>query len=170
MSHHDDLLRLAEELVDSSGPGRPRQANLKKAVSAAYYALFHLLCREAAARLVSGPGREGLRQALGRAFVHAEMKTVAKAFGSGALPAPLRHAMSGANPGPALRRLANRFVVLQEKRHAADYDLASRFSRAEVRALVVDARMAFSDWNAIRKTLEADAFLVALLAQRRMQG
>ena len=31
--------------VEPQQPGRPRQEPLKKAVSAAYYAMFHALCR-----------------------------------------------------------------------------------------------------------------------------
>lgn len=48
--HHDDLLRQAERLAKLD-PKRPRQANLRRAVSSAYYALFHFLvdqsCRAA---------------------------------------------------------------------------------------------------------------------------
>ena len=41
-----DLLRIAEELARGAiggGRGRPRQAELRRAISAAYYALFHTL-------------------------------------------------------------------------------------------------------------------------------
>ena len=40
----DDLLRIAEGLARGalgSGVGRPRQAELRRAVSAAYYSMFH---------------------------------------------------------------------------------------------------------------------------------
>lgn len=43
-----DLIRIARHLATggvSGDRGRPRQADLRRAISAAYYALFHALCR-----------------------------------------------------------------------------------------------------------------------------
>ncbi len=52
---HDDLLALALKTFElDSGPGRPKQANLRRAVSTAYYALFHLLVHDATASLTLG--------------------------------------------------------------------------------------------------------------------
>jgi hypothetical protein len=46
---HDDLQQQALELAGRD-PRRPKQANLRRAVSASYYALFHFLvdqsCRQ----------------------------------------------------------------------------------------------------------------------------
>jgi len=38
-----DLLRIARQLARWPNRGRPREANLSRAVSATYYALFHAL-------------------------------------------------------------------------------------------------------------------------------
>ena len=43
---YPDLIEQAEHLVYLD-PGKPKQANLRRAVSAAYYALFHYLVLEA---------------------------------------------------------------------------------------------------------------------------
>ena len=51
MSLHENLLVHAEALVTMDRT-KPRQANLRRAVSAAYYALFHLLIHEAVLRNV----------------------------------------------------------------------------------------------------------------------
>ena len=51
MSLHSDLLDQAGVLVRLE-PRKPRQASLRRAVSAAYYALFHLLSEEAANMVV----------------------------------------------------------------------------------------------------------------------
>ena len=51
----DDLIRIAEHLASGGlggGIGRPVQAELRRAVSAAYYALFHALSRSCANILV----------------------------------------------------------------------------------------------------------------------
>jgi hypothetical protein len=56
MSRADDLLRLAEELSNLHAPHH-RQVDLSRAVSTAYYALFHLLVSEAAANWDQEPLR-----------------------------------------------------------------------------------------------------------------
>jgi hypothetical protein len=48
MSRADDLLQLAEDLSHLKAPNR-RQVDLSRAVSSAYYALFHLLISDATA-------------------------------------------------------------------------------------------------------------------------
>ena len=48
MAFHDDLLELAQDLANLH-PEDPHQASLRRAVSTAYYALFHLLISEATA-------------------------------------------------------------------------------------------------------------------------
>ena len=60
-AYHDDLLAQALSLVHKE-PRNPKQASLRRAVSAAYYALFHLLISEA----VANWNRVNLRAALGR--------------------------------------------------------------------------------------------------------
>src|SRR5579859_5592687 len=69
MAFHDDLLRQSLQLIHNE-PRNPKQASLRRAVSTAYYALFHLLISEA----VSNWSRVSLRTALGRAFDHNTMK------------------------------------------------------------------------------------------------
>ena len=59
MAYHDDLLRQALQLVRKE-PRNPKQASLRRAVSTAYYALFHLLISEA----VANWNRVNLRAAL----------------------------------------------------------------------------------------------------------
>lgn len=55
MAYHDDLLTQAGELLHKN---EPNQADLRRAVSTAYYALFHLLISETTLNwsLVRRPG------------------------------------------------------------------------------------------------------------------
>ena len=63
MALHDDLLTLARRLVPPvpvpPAPGLPPpsivEADLRRGVTTAYYALFHLLIHEAMARIVADP-------------------------------------------------------------------------------------------------------------------
>ena len=69
MAFHNDLLEQAIGLVHKE-PKKPKQASLRRAVSTANYALFHMLISEASANW----NRATLRTALGRAFDHSIMK------------------------------------------------------------------------------------------------
>ena len=67
MAYHDDLLQHALALVHT----RPHsEMTLRRAVSAAYYAVFHLLIFEATEHW----GNKILRPTLGRPFDHSLMK------------------------------------------------------------------------------------------------
>jgi hypothetical protein len=48
MAYHDDPIAHAIFLSELNLPDDPNQVDLRRAVSAAYYALFHLLTTEAA--------------------------------------------------------------------------------------------------------------------------
>ena len=76
VSLHSDLIEQAEHLAKREHR-RPRQASLRRAVSAAYYALFHLLVREATNRLVQVAA---LRPRVARAFDHKTMMTVCQDY------------------------------------------------------------------------------------------
>jgi len=60
MSLPHDLLAQAR-LLATKEPRRPKDASLRRAVSTAYYALFHLLTDEASRFLISGSSRDPLR-------------------------------------------------------------------------------------------------------------
>ena len=169
MSLHSDLLAQARHLAQKE-PKRPRQASLRRAVSASYYAVFHMLIDEATRRMISGGGRAGLRRCLARAYTHGNMKKVAQQFAGGGVSSKLRPGLNGQPLQPELVAVAAAFVDLQQARHDADYDLTQRFTRREVLPLVNQADRAFADWRQIRKTVQADTFLAGLLAFGNMRG
>ena len=88
MGLHHDLVDQAEHLAGKE-PRRPKQASLRRAASASYYAPFHLLVDDAVLGLVRGPNPDELRNLLRRAFDHGEMASVCKSFRGGTLPANL---------------------------------------------------------------------------------
>ena len=168
MSLHADLLRQAR-LLALKEPRRPLQASLRRAISASYYALFHLLVDEATTRMFAGRERAALRGCLGRAFVHADMKRVAQQFSDGGVSPKLSPGMNGQAVQPELTGVAATFVDLQQARHEADYDAARRFTRPDVIDLVDRAEQAFRDWHTVRKSVQADVFLAGLLAFGNMR-
>jgi hypothetical protein len=116
MALHHDLLEQARHLAMRE-PKRPRQASLRRSISAAYYALFHLLTTETAARLTPrAPVRLRLQRC--RAFTHGDMKSVCKSFAQGTvtnIPESTRHLISGPVENE-IKSLAALFVELQETR------------------------------------------------------
>lgn len=148
-------------------PKRPRQATLRRAISTAYYAVFHLLASAGAGALA--PARPAaLRARVRRAFVHEEMRRICAQFQHGdpaSLNATTRALIAGALE-PELAVVAAAFVNLQEARHAADYDTAQSFNRADALAWVRAAETAFAAWKAVKGRPNANVFLAALLLGR----
>ncbi|MDE0202158.1 MAG: hypothetical protein OXK73_06970 [Rhodospirillaceae bacterium] len=169
MSLHVDLLRQARQLAVKE-PRRPLQASLRRAISASYYALFHLLVDEATKRMLRGHDRAALRRCLARAFGHAAMRQVAQQFSDDNVSRKLAPGLNGQTLQPELVRVASALVEIQEARHQADYDLARRFTRREALDLVGQAELAFVDWNGVRGSIQADTFLTGLLAFGNMRG
>jgi hypothetical protein len=71
VAYHDELLQQAKELVHNN-PGNSTQAYLRRSVSSAYYALFHLLIFDACLNWSNAISRSGLA----RMFDHGVMKKV----------------------------------------------------------------------------------------------
>ncbi|HLN03323.1 MAG TPA: hypothetical protein VK335_28785 [Bryobacteraceae bacterium] len=159
MAYHDDLLRQALQLVHKE-PRNPKQASLRRAVSTAYYALFHLLISEA----VANWSRTNLRAALGRAFDHNIMKAASNRLKDGR-----QFPFKGEDPKvvEALKAVAETFTQLQEKRHIADYDNTTSWTTTEALAQVKAAEQAFKRWKAIRNEHIAQAYLVSLIVKKR---
>ena len=151
-------------------PKRRRQASLRRAVSAAYYAVFHRLVDDATRLVISGSDRIDLRGCLARAYAHRNMLKVARQFTSRGVSLKLLPGLKSLPLQPELVAVAETFVDLQQARHEADYDIMRRFNRNEVLDLADRAQAAMTDWRQIRKSAQADTFLIGLLAFESMQG
>lgn len=165
-----DLLAQAEHLAGKE-PRRPKQASLRRAVSAAYYALFHFLV-DAACRNIVGTGhqRRHLRHVIARAFSHSTMKNASKSFAGGTLPAGLSTTLLSSTISSGLRDVAEAFVTLQEERHRADYVLAKPFSKSEVTDLIHTARNAIELWQTVKNDDTARLYLLSLLVWDQLKG
>lgn len=156
MAYHDDLLSQAFHLVHL----QPRtQANLRRAVSSAYYAVFHLLIAEATANWNNAP----LRAVLGRAFEHGSMRTA-----SNRILNTREFPYTGEDPKVVddLRFTALSFAQLQEDRHFADYNLTKDLDPGDAVSQVASAQEIFEIWPAIRSHQITQEYLVSLLVKR----
>ena len=162
MALADDLLEQARFLARrEAGRGRPRQASLRRAVSTAYYAVFHLLAADAALQACA-VSPQGLRDRVQRALTHETMRQAAKSFEASKLPDYLAPLLNPPIPSPLIS-IARSFARLQEERHKADYDVTYQFDRTGVQSLVREAGQLFTDWSTIRNSDNAHLFLASLM-------
>ena len=162
MAFHDDLLEQARHLA-TIDPRRPKQASLRRSVSTAYYALFHLLIHDA----VSNWKNRQHRGALARLFDHARMKqacTERRAQLQEAIP---KLAGQEKRVARCLEVVARTFVEMQQQRHTADYDGERRWARTEAVGRINSVTVAFFNWRAIRDQPLAQDFLLSLFVKRR---
>jgi uncharacterized protein (UPF0332 family) len=158
MSFADELLEQAYHLLNKDGENA-KQASLRRAVSTAYYALFHLLIDEA----VGNWAIVHQRSAIARSFEHGSMKKVCdecvkQFYIAKQPPAQLR-----------LKNVAETFTELQENRHTADYDNSYAWTRARAEMWVEKADLAFKNWRAIRSQGDAQDFLLNLFLPKLLQ-
>ncbi len=176
MINPQHLIEQAQHLLDLD---KRHQANVRRAASTAYYALFHFLIRESCAFHI-GRGRDGrfMRAALARAFGHEEIKRVSKSFALGTLPAQLEAALNGEGAlkstkervslSKDLKTIAQLLMDLQALRHKADYDHFARLGAKEVGDYIQAVRDAFAAWDKIRGQRDADVYMMALLSGDRL--
>lgn len=160
MSLPAELLDQAEVLVKRE-PKNPKQASLRRAVSAAYYALFHLLA-EASARLFAGlcgRSRSETVSLITRSFSHIDMKKVSDRFEKSELPAALQVPNEKYVAPPDLRFVAEVFGLLYQARMDADYDTGKPVTRPEALKQIENARKAFVAWDRVKDTADARMYL-----------
>jgi hypothetical protein len=169
MTDAAEFVQHARRLVvgQLSPPGmEAREIELRRAISSAYYGLFHRLTN--AGSMLLAAGGEPLRFQTARAFTHVTMRKVCDAYTrSPACPFPgLSHLYPGA-PDPRLINVANAFARLQEGRHAADYDLSLVVKTSYAAELVLIAEAALAEFDTIESFPETTVFLTALLLADR---
>jgi uncharacterized protein (UPF0332 family) len=130
---------------------RPQSsAYRRRAVSTAYYALFHSLAKVCAETLLPGSRRNSAEfERIYRALDHGPLKN---AFGQ----SPIKD-------DPALKKIGEAFITLQSERHRADYmpPEAKMFALSECKRLIDLASQAADQIDALneeqRRTLSTFA-------------
>lgn len=147
MGYQHDLIQHAIFLSELNLPGEPKQVDLRRAVSAAYYSLFHLLTTEAALNWK----HERQQHDFARMFDHGRM----------------RNASESKKTVPGIGLVADSFVKLQQARHTADYNNSKLWSRAEVWEMIAVAEDAMAVWSVIREQDVAQDYLLDLFVLKR---
>jgi uncharacterized protein (UPF0332 family) len=164
-------MSLAEELLEHArflanlDPRTTSQANIRRAISAAYYAVFHLLAAEVAEQVSPG-SPAGLREATQRVLSHTQMLNVATAFSRAGTKRVKYTPKDFVLPDPIsndLASISDIFKELQEARHMADYDVLKQFNPANAITLVQKAEKIFKDWKIEKTSRNAPVFLAAMI-------
>ena len=160
-------MTLAADLLDQAAHlaalerGRPKQASLRRAISSAYYSVFHLIVEDASRYLVAG---SRLRPAVARSFEHQAVRAAAEAVGAvSRKPTGAHWFRPHLNDpiSPELSFICDMFIDLQERRHKADYDTGATFTRLQAGGAVGLARHTQLLWPQQRNTHNAHAFILA---------
>ncbi|HBJ35995.1 MAG TPA: hypothetical protein DDZ51_14855 [Planctomycetaceae bacterium] len=172
---HKDLIDLARTLAGID-QRKPRQASLRRAVSTAYYAVFHYLVDEVCrVQIGTQNSQKEHRRVLARAFVHTSMKDACSSFAGGTLKATIirklpRDANGKYTIPVEIMDLAGTFVELQEKRHLADYDLSERFQKAEVLTLIDQVESHIDQFHSLAISDTRRFFLACLWAYKELKS
>jgi hypothetical protein len=163
MLNPDQLLGVAKLLASPPAKGAPVQAKLRRAISTAYYALFHTLVAAASDLLVGGKSRGTQRYlAVYRSFEHKRMADVCRQVSNGKLLTD-----AGVAFHATIQECANAFVDLQENRHEADYDPAGRMTLADARAAVSRANDAI---QMLQASPDGERFLFLTLLHFKLRS
>ena len=151
-----ELLAAARLLLEAARDGQDSAAG-RRAVSTAYYAMFHCLARMCADRLAANRGvplRPATRQTVYRSLQHGRVK---------------RRCINPRVIAPypeAIQAFASGFAELQRKRHRADYDPTAVFRAGEAQETVDKAERLIHALLAAPEADLRDFALRVLLAER----
>ena len=153
----EHLLQIAADLAEIN-TRRPRRADLCRAVSTAYYALFHCLARTCADSLAGRSGTVGSRPIWCQVYRSLEHRQ-----------ARMRCENVPSRFPDEVREFGQTFADLQSKRHLADYDPDRPIRKSEVIVDIDNVRTAISRFLATPPGVRRD-FAVHVLMKVRVDG
>jgi hypothetical protein len=174
----DKLLDAADRLAPAeAGPGRPPYTAHRRAVSTAYYALFHAIGGRVAETVFATAGtafRQRVRRWIGHGDIKAVARWVSQLQGTiGGRPPPHIQTLLVPSRGTVqfdadTVAIADAFLELNDKREQADYDHEAVFARPDTRGHIALARRAVAVVDRAQSD-EAMRFfgLIAMQAQIR---
>jgi hypothetical protein len=134
-----ELLAHAEFLARHADDTDLGRVHARRAVSAAYYAAFHLVALSVA-RTAAPAATDDERYELCRAFTHTGAARVARWLRGEGTPPERSEPLLRSLRSPATRTLGGRLLQLQEWRHEADYDHRRTIGAARAGSACLAAR------------------------------
>ena len=143
--------------------GPPRQVDIRRAISAAYYATFHATITAAADQFIGVSNRDTSRYGLVyRSVSHAWLRDLCKEVQKPTLSNKFKPHAPSNGFGLDITAFAAAVVELQEKRHAADYDVMIRMNKSDAVLAISTAKAALRRFNKASKARRL-AYLSVLL-------
>jgi hypothetical protein len=163
----DHLFEQATRLIARPPAGRPRQADLRRAISSAYYGLFHFLLASVADEFVGRSQRRSSRYALVyRSIGHRALKELCIESARKTPTARYAAHVPAGGLGADIQEFARATLDLQDRRHIADYDPQASFRTSDAKLAIsaaVEAIRLFANAGQDRRR----AFLTLLLCPPR---
>ena len=164
----------AEHLLDQSAAllsrprgGRHRQTDLRRAISTAYYAVFHTVLTAFADR-IAGRAKRTTPQYVHvyRGLDHRTLGGLCAVATRPSVPPKYSGLLPPDGFGPAVRVFSLAVLDLQRERHLADFDPGWSIRPSDANALVRSARDAIAQWVGTPAE-QREAFLLLLLLPPR---
>ena len=133
----NDLVLQANQLAGRGKSAPPSSADLRRAVSNAYYALYHCITRQVTLYILP-QASSTTRYEFVRHFKHEGIRQVCTWLTQppGQIPKHATDCAAVMRACPDLVVIANTFTDLQQARHDADYNHAADFTKEEVLGLI----------------------------------
>lgn len=161
MLQPSEFLEVAKLLVSPTA-GTPNDAEVRRSISTAYYALFHTVLTAGADRLFGAHERGRVGYVIVyRSFEHTRLKRVCEDAARSTVSPTLQRQIGRTALDSRLRDFANAFVLLQASRHAADYDPAIILNQDDALAAIDRAENAMTSFAAAPDDERSD--LLALM-------
>ena len=156
-----ELITLARALVNgviAGGTNPATRTELRRAVSCAYYAMFHTLATSNANTLIGASPTDQQRWAWQQTYRAADHRTARN---------KLSRASLGGRFPTDIRNFGEVFAVVQKERHSADYDPHSEFLATDVAELIDKAETAIAAFNQTPDDIRRDLAIHILTNVRR---
>jgi hypothetical protein len=155
------------DLLITARAGRPRQADIRRAISATYYGLFHAAVTAAADQVVGATNRAKSRYGLVyRSIDHKSLRDLCEAIKKPNLPDKYKPYAPQGGFEPDIIAFATAVAELQEKRHEADYNPMIQMKRSDTILWIGAARAALTGFQNVDPE-QRTIFLTLLLFATR---
>ncbi|UFS73719.1 hypothetical protein LPB73_17455 [Tardiphaga sp. 37S4] len=159
----EHLFEQADGLIVPPAAGPPRQVNVRRAISAAYYGLFHATLAAAADQFIGVTKRTASQYGLVyRSVDHRTLRNLCDEVTKQTLSAKYQPHQPPNGFGTNIVAFATAVSQLQEKRHEADYNPMVRMKSLDAALAIKTARAALASFQKA-SARRRRAFLTLLL-------
>ena len=163
-----ELMDAAWDLADKGGALPPDNAYLRRAVSTAYYAVFHMLLGAGAERFVgAGRANQAAYTLMYRSFNHGRMLDGCRALQASTLKGEFKTALGRDAVSFDMQDVAASFTNFHGHRQKADYDPGSQFQYFDVFDILLSADLVITAFKRVLPAEKTDVLALLLVGTRK---